>query len=470
MKVVILFLAVLALNAQLLARGVLCLTFDDRGLDGWTNAIPLFAQYGAHASFFVCGEIRTNELVRMKALSDAGHAVGLHTVGHRDVPRAFDEEGASTFIRVQIEPQRRAMREFGLPVRHLAYPNNRHTEETDAVLAGSGFVRFRASAKLVRDGISYYAPSNRFQLIEFDNAFIPVAALDRHRVMEGVGVGEYYHTDIEDIVRAIRRAADRNEVLTIFSHAIVPDAKGVNMKTSWLVRILQTAKACGVDVRSFDELGKVSPQTPSEPLLVALTFDDGQKSHLTIAAEELEKRGWRGLFSIVVDWVGGEKKLTWDDVRELDRRGHEIAVHGFTHKSMGTLARKGLVDELRHEIVDARDALAREIGKTPRILCLPGTNGDKAVTEMAKANGLETMLIPRHGYGEWKKDVSRDVAHCRAVGVRRVDMLVHGITPETGGWKPFPSRMAFVKFLDDLRACEKRGEVKIVPYVQLLDR
>lgn len=61
--------------------------------------------------------------------------------------------------------------------------------------------------------------------------------------------------------------------------------------------------------------------------ILCLTFDDNIRDHLLVAAPELEKRGWKGVFAIVTDWIGKENKLNWDEVRELVRRGHEIAVH-----------------------------------------------------------------------------------------------------------------------------------------------
>ena len=62
-------------------------------------------------------------------------------------------------------------------------------------------------------------------------------------------MGENYHTDIEDIMRAIARAGERGEALFIVSHGISPDAKGISMKTEWLERMLAEADACGVVVR-----------------------------------------------------------------------------------------------------------------------------------------------------------------------------------------------------------------------------
>jgi hypothetical protein len=43
-------------------------------------------------------------------------------------------------------------------------------------------------------------------------------------------------------------------VFVLTSHGIAQGAKGINMKTEWLERILATAKECGVAVIGFDEL------------------------------------------------------------------------------------------------------------------------------------------------------------------------------------------------------------------------
>ena len=66
--------------------------------------------------------------------------------------------------------------------------------------------------------------------------------------------GEAYHTDIEDILKCVRRCAERNEAFVLTSHGIHPDAKHIHMKTEWLERILATAKECGVPCLGFDEL------------------------------------------------------------------------------------------------------------------------------------------------------------------------------------------------------------------------
>ena len=39
------------------ANGTLCLTFDDIYLSSWLQAMPLFAKYNAHATFFISRKI-----------------------------------------------------------------------------------------------------------------------------------------------------------------------------------------------------------------------------------------------------------------------------------------------------------------------------------------------------------------------------------------------------------------------------
>ena len=62
----------------------------------------------------------------------------------------------------------------------------------------------------------------------------------------------------------------------------------------------------------------------------------------------LEERGWRGTFNIVTDWIGkNEKFLTWEDVRELIRRGHEVTRLKTEDARRGTTRRE--TEEIRLE-------------------------------------------------------------------------------------------------------------------------
>ena len=236
-------------------RGTLCLTFDDRNWSRWEAALPLFAQYGAHASFFPNGNLDEAALASLRKLADAGHTIGPHTLGHADAPPYFEKHGAEMYWERQVKPQMESLAKVGIHPKSMAYPNNRRTDETDAFLKTKGFRRFRAGCP----GVRPYDPKGEKKkllrpLAEVDEVFLPADQVASTSWMRGVGIGESYNTDINDILAALDRAASRNELIVFFSHNIAPNAKSINMKTEWLERILAHARTLGMRIAGFDEL------------------------------------------------------------------------------------------------------------------------------------------------------------------------------------------------------------------------
>ena len=224
-------------------KGAVCFTFDDANFQQWIDALPLWEKYNAHASFFVSGEITSEAMAAMKKLRVAGHTVGLHTLSHKDAPAYFAEHGGEAYIENEIMPQLEVCLQNDFPIKHLAYPNNAHDEETDKLLSGY-FHHFRAGAGgRMKDGFCIYDP----YCVYCDRDDPPA-------VLRGTGIGEYYATRIEDIDKALEGAAAEKKLVVFFSHGISADASGVSMKTAWLEHCLEKASALGLDIISFDEL------------------------------------------------------------------------------------------------------------------------------------------------------------------------------------------------------------------------
>ena len=242
-------------GARPCGRGTLCLTFDDANWPRWEAALPIFAKHGAHASFFPNGKLDDAALASLRRIADAGHTVGPHTQGHADAPPFFERHGAEKYWELQVKPQMDALAKVGIRPRSMAYPNNRRTDETDAFLKTKGFRRFRAGYP----GVRPYDPKHLKKaelkpLAEIDEVFLPADRVASTAWMRGVGIGEAYNTDIDDVLAALDRAAARNETIVFFSHNIAPDAKSISMKTEWLERILAHAQALGMRIAGFDEL------------------------------------------------------------------------------------------------------------------------------------------------------------------------------------------------------------------------
>lgn len=263
MKSIVMVVALVVLSAvahptsRSAAHGILCLTFDDRNFASWEAALPVFRKYGAHASFFVCGAIDAEALAAMRRLRAEGHTVGIHTVGHGNAPTNAAPEEVAKWFDVQVEPQLRALRAADFPVRSLAYPNNRHDEAVDKyVLSRTGFTHLRAGARGIRYNFKGdVTPETIVRFDTVDKAFCPAEGAHRKPDMNGIGIGPVYCYSRENVFGALRRAAERNESVTFFSHSIKPgNTDWVGMRTEWLEEILAEAKRLGVVALGFDDL------------------------------------------------------------------------------------------------------------------------------------------------------------------------------------------------------------------------
>lgn len=236
------------------SAGVLVLGFDDRNFDDWEKAIPLFAKYGAHATFFVSGEFTPDAVRAAKRLRAAGHSIGLHGQHHASAPETIAKRGWAGYCAAELDTVVRQCDVAYIPVRNFAYPNHLRDDGSDKSLL-TRFDRLRGGLK----GVRPYDPKGVRRaglkpLATDDRVFFPVAELPSRRVLASVLLGEAYNTDIEDVVACIRRAGERKETLVFASHGIRRDAKGIHLKTEWLERMLAAARDAGVAVLGYDEL------------------------------------------------------------------------------------------------------------------------------------------------------------------------------------------------------------------------
>lgn len=104
---------------------------------------------------------------------------------------------------------------------------------------------------------------------------------------------------------------------------------------------------------------------------LAITFDDGYRNNFENAAPVLERLSLPATFFVVTQWMGTDVVpfwdaelgvrhawMTWDDVRELHRRGFEIGAHTRTHPDLGTVAGA----QAGEEIAGGRRELERHLG------------------------------------------------------------------------------------------------------------
>lgn len=119
---------------------------------------------------------------------------------------------------------------------------------------------------------------------------------------------------------------------------------------------------------------------------ILVTFDDGLRSNYEVAAPLLDEYGLTGWFMIpaavptleraeeapfVRDRLiqtappleGRRTFMSWDEVRDLDRHGHQIVCHSYGHKRLGV----GLTaDEIEEEVAGSRALMEANLGHPVR--------------------------------------------------------------------------------------------------------
>lgn len=153
----------------------------------------------------------------------------------------------------------------------------------------------------------------------------------------------------------------------------------------------------------------------------AVTFDDGYRSALRLAAPLLERLGVPATMFAVVSYadagrVGDARRedveaLSWDELRDLAARGWEIGSHTVSHPRLTGLGPEDLDRELR----ESKARIEAELGAPCPSLAYPYGDHDDRVVAAAAAAGYEHACVfpPTHAH--------RGPLAVPRVGVKRTD-------------------------------------------------
>jgi len=182
-----------------------------------------------------------------------------------------------------------------------------------------------------------------------------------------------------------------NAVCTLLYHDVVEpgseDASGFAGGAAALYKLTTTM---------FEQhLARLRAAAPGPPALspVAgawmLHFDDGGASALREIAPRLESLGWRGNFFIATRYLGTGAFLDAEGVRELQRRGHVVGSHSWSHpERIADLA----PDEIHEEWRRSRADLETILGAPVTAASLPGGFYSREVARSAARAGIQVLF------------------------------------------------------------------------------
>lgn len=128
---------------------------------------------------------------------------------------------------------------------------------------------------------------------------------------------------------------------------------------------------------------------------VALTFDDGWVTQYRYALPLLREHHMKATFYIYPNPIGKDARfMTWDQVKEVQAAGMEIADHSYTHPLLSKLT----PIELHHELYDSKTVLEEKLGTKMTDFASPFGYTSPAVVAELKADGYETGRTTNPGF------------------------------------------------------------------------
>lgn len=133
--------------------------------------------------------------------------------------------------------------------------------------------------------------------------------------------------------------------------------------------------------------GKPVPVKP-----VVLTFDDGYADTYSIAYPTLKEYGFVATVYLNPGDMG--TRLTWEQAKEMNENGLEIASHGFMHKEMAEMTNA----EQKDNIVKAQQAFQEKMSFSPKWFCYPYSSYNAYTLKAMKEEGLLMATTMKSGW------------------------------------------------------------------------
>ena len=132
------------------------------------------------------------------------------------------------------------------------------------------------------------------------------------------------------------------------------------------------------DLYAYLTTGKPLPAKP-----IMLTYDDSDLDQYKIAAPEMKKHGFKGVFFIMTVSLGRSIYMNRAQVKELSDEGHVIASHTWDHKNV----KKYKEDDWETQIVKPARQLEEITGRPVQYFAYPfGAWNKEAIPELKKYN------------------------------------------------------------------------------------
>ena len=158
------------------------------------------------------------------------------------------------------------------------------------------------------------------------------------------------------------------------------------------------------------------PRVSDEPMLIALTFDDGPSVYTSLLLDAFSERGAFATFFTAGEEVNANPHIAYRIVNE----GHEIACHTYSHPILTTLS----AEEIRIELAKSRESIYNATGTFPAVMRPTYGNHNSQVRSVAAEFGMP-LILWNVDTADWR-DRDSEVIHNRIINPRGLPLVQNG--------------------------------------------
>jgi peptidoglycan/xylan/chitin deacetylase (PgdA/CDA1 family) len=186
-----------------------------------------------------------------------------------------------------------------------------------------------------------------------------------------------------DTIASVTTILQRPQVPILCYHRIDDSRKpdDYNVKLASFKEQMKTLADSGYHTilpdQLYDYLTKGTP-LPSKPFMI--TFDDTRKEQFTVAATEMKKYNFKGVFFVMTISINRPNYMTSEEIKQLSDEGHVIASHTLDHQNTKKLKEK---EEWDRQIIKPSQRIESITGKSVSYFAYPfGLWNDTAVAHI----------------------------------------------------------------------------------------
>lgn len=224
-----------------------------------------------------------------------------------------------------------------------------------------------------------------------------------HIVKSGYSLHEIIQSG--DVTWRLKEREMRSRLLAIpiiLYHNI--DGKGVfSLPLDVMRSHFQLLRERGIRVIKLSTLtGRLENPKPFHEKVVVITFDDGFVSMYTKLLPLAREFGYPITLFVYTDNIyhRAVKKLTWDELRELEESGIEIECHSISHADLEKLSRKNTPESKRklfEEIYLAKRIVELYLRKRIKYFAFPYGRYDLNLIDLCSNAGYERVFSTDYG-------------------------------------------------------------------------